>query len=526
MNNTDKFVPIIGKNVIENLTQGMYDDARFVYREYVQNAADQIDIATKQGLYKSGEQPSIIIQIDKEKRKIEVIDDATGIKQSDVLPLLGNIAQSTKNKYEDKGFRGIGRLGGLGYCEKLTFETSFFGENVKSTMVWDAKRLKEIFNDGNIQIGAAELISMIIEYSYSQEKESEHYFKVTMENVNKASEILLDVQKVTEYLSMVAPVPFKNTFTFKNQIYEKAKEKGVPIDEYNVYVNTDKLYKGYKDAILSDNKGSEKDEIKEIVFFEEEYDKQPLFWGWCGITAEMQQIPEVNKERLIRLRKSNIQIGLEDRLNEFHKDPAEGNLYFVGEVYALNKELIPNGRRDFFIDNEECTQFSRKLKEVLKKLHSIYYDFSTKNAAIKDSQNLEKNKEIIKDTTLNEQDKRKVTAEIERLEKKVTKAQTAIPKILNKYKDTDTEIFNVLNDSIKESGFDFTPKQDNNAPAPKAVQPKTQIVQPTPQTVVVNQTISLQEEKILKKVYAILRSNLIKSTAEELIQKIEEEFNK
>ena len=69
MNNTEKFVPIIGKNVIENLTQGMYDDARFVYREYVQNAADQIDIAIKQGLYNTGEQPSIIIQIEKEKLK-------------------------------------------------------------------------------------------------------------------------------------------------------------------------------------------------------------------------------------------------------------------------------------------------------------------------------------------------------------------------------------------------------------------------------------------------------------------------
>ena len=436
---------------------------------------------------------------------------------------MGNIAQSTKNKYEDKGFRGIGRLGGLGYCEKLTFETSFFGENVKSTMVWDAKRLKEIFDDGSIQIGAAELISMIIEYSYSEAKEDEHYFRVTMENVNEASEILLDVQKVTEYLSMVAPVPFENTFTFKNQIYEKAKEKSVPIDEYNVYVNTDKLYKGYKDAILND-KGSEKDEIKEIVFFEEEYDNQPLFWGWCGITVEMQQIPEVNKERLIRLRKSNIQIGLENRLNEFYKDPAEGNLYFVGEVYALNKELIPNGRRDFFIDNEECTQFSRKLKEVFKKLHSIYYDFSTKNAAIKDSQKLEDNKELIKDKTLNEQDKRKVTAEIERLEKKVTKAQTSIPKILNKYKDTNTEIFNVLNDSIKESGFDFTPQQDNTTFV-KATPSKPQVTTPT-KTAVLTQTVSVPEKNILDKVFSILRKNLINSTAEELIKKIEEEFAK
>ena len=41
----------IGKNVLENLTQAMYDDSRIVYREYIQNASDQIDIATSNNSY-------------------------------------------------------------------------------------------------------------------------------------------------------------------------------------------------------------------------------------------------------------------------------------------------------------------------------------------------------------------------------------------------------------------------------------------------------------------------------------------
>ena len=36
---------IIGKNVLESLTRSMYADIRCVYREYIQNAADQIDAA-------------------------------------------------------------------------------------------------------------------------------------------------------------------------------------------------------------------------------------------------------------------------------------------------------------------------------------------------------------------------------------------------------------------------------------------------------------------------------------------------
>ena len=113
---------IIGKDVIESLTIGMYDDSRFIYREYIQNAADQIDKARHQKLIIDGE---IHIDINIEKKTISIEDDATGIEQDKVVEILKNIAQSNKTRGVDKGFRGIGRLGGLGYCDKLIFETSF-----------------------------------------------------------------------------------------------------------------------------------------------------------------------------------------------------------------------------------------------------------------------------------------------------------------------------------------------------------------------------------------------------------------
>ncbi|MBE7442339.1 MAG: hypothetical protein HS119_07800 [Flavobacteriales bacterium] len=56
---------VIGKDVIESLTIGMYDDSRFIYREYIQNAADQIDKARQQGLVEDGE---IHISIEPEKK--------------------------------------------------------------------------------------------------------------------------------------------------------------------------------------------------------------------------------------------------------------------------------------------------------------------------------------------------------------------------------------------------------------------------------------------------------------------------
>lgn len=45
MNDNINTTPQIGKDVIESLTLGMYEDCRFIYREYIQNAADAVDKA-------------------------------------------------------------------------------------------------------------------------------------------------------------------------------------------------------------------------------------------------------------------------------------------------------------------------------------------------------------------------------------------------------------------------------------------------------------------------------------------------
>lgn len=44
--------PIFGKNVLETLSEGMYDNPLFLFREYVQNAADAIDAAEKMVFWK------------------------------------------------------------------------------------------------------------------------------------------------------------------------------------------------------------------------------------------------------------------------------------------------------------------------------------------------------------------------------------------------------------------------------------------------------------------------------------------
>lgn len=120
----------IGKNIIENLTTAMYENSYTIYREYIQNAADSIDKAI---MNKNNAVIDILIEF--AKRRITIYDNAMGISQSKFRNTLSNIADSQKNPSKEKGFRGIGRLAGLAYCDKLVFRTSAKGE--KKNQSWN-----------------------------------------------------------------------------------------------------------------------------------------------------------------------------------------------------------------------------------------------------------------------------------------------------------------------------------------------------------------------------------------------------
>ena len=120
--------PFVGAHVLESITAGMYDNPLMAYREYVQNSSDAIDQAIAEGRLEP-DQGRIDIQIDGEKRCITIEDNGTGVSSQEAFDLLGDLGASPKDGTSERGFRGIGRLGGLGYCECIRFETRRLGMN-------------------------------------------------------------------------------------------------------------------------------------------------------------------------------------------------------------------------------------------------------------------------------------------------------------------------------------------------------------------------------------------------------------
>jgi molecular chaperone HtpG len=380
--------PIFGKNVIETLSEGMYDNPLFLFREYVQNAADAIDAAVRQSILCEGE-GQIEIVVDAEKRLIVFEDNGIGINSTDFKAMLANIGNSIKDRKTDKGFRGIGRLGGLGYCQKVRFETSAMGESVKSFMEWDARNLHELLADQNEKISAGQLIKRITGTWEENCDKGKHYFKVSLVNVNFSSDELLDVEAVRRYLSMVAPVPFNyERFRFVSDIEAFIKNNNLPaLHEYTVNLNGDEVRKGYETPLVLEKKGRAVSILAVECALLKKHG-ETIGWYWYCVSEFDGVLPVSCWQRGFRLRKANIQIGEYDCLSNHPRHGQKlwredrGNNYFLGEVHALDKNLIPNSRRDYFNQDATCRLFEVALCEEFRGLHNLYHDASKLRSAV------------------------------------------------------------------------------------------------------------------------------------------------
>ena len=438
----------IGKNILENLTTGMYADSKVTYREYVQNACDQIDKAVKMGLITSPEEAEVDIFIDDKKRYISISDNATGVEADSFVSQLGDIANSDKKIGENKGFRGIGRLCGLAYCKTLVFTTSYKGENKKSRMEFDAKLMREMLQS-DTKYTIDEILEAIVKTSIDSEEDCDsHYFKVELFDINQENTDLLDDKKVRDYLSFVAPVPYTNKFLLRSSIKAYAKEKNFAIEEYIVKVNGAQLFKEYTTRLYEGGDTSRRvyDNISQLAF-KDFFDEtgQLIAWAWYGLSRFEKAIPKsLNPMYGFRLRQGNIQIGDNTVVSSLFKEP-RGNSYFVGEIFAVSKGLIPNSQRNYFNETKERVQLEDALRDFFyDELHKLYHvanetknDF---NKIIDYNDAVQKLQEMEARGFVDSKEKAKMEAEVEATRQKKDQAVKRLEKAVYKQEDSSDAI--------------------------------------------------------------------------------------
>lgn len=369
---------IVGKHVLESLSLGMYSNPFDIFREYIQNATDSIDKAYKENLLDIGA-GEISISINEKLRSISIRDNGTGISVIDAVKKLSDIGNSDKDYEENRGFRGIGRLGGLGYADVLYFITSAKGEEKRTVIKWDCVRLKQLLAPNNTEkediIG---VIEEVMGFKYEQEDVLSHYFEVRLEGINETFKDLYTADKIDLYLSAVAPVDFDGQrFPFSANIKEHFGQKGYPIPTYNIcHVKRNKpIYKPYSRSLSTgmQKRTHTNDYVKKVEYvYADAEDGQPLYIGWLAITDFSGQI---NDELLqgIRLRKGNILVGDSTTFSRFF--PSEGavaNKMFAGEIHILHPDIIPNAKRDDFEPGQVFQELYNKLSDWADQLNKTY----------------------------------------------------------------------------------------------------------------------------------------------------------
>ena len=121
------FTPFFGSFILDTLTLGMYVESKNAIREYVQNSYDSLCSSIKDNIVLAKD-AKIDIVVDTAKKSVSIRDNGSGIRKGKASETLTNIGASGKDYKTQAGFRGIGRLSGLVFCNKLVFRTKAKGE--------------------------------------------------------------------------------------------------------------------------------------------------------------------------------------------------------------------------------------------------------------------------------------------------------------------------------------------------------------------------------------------------------------
>jgi molecular chaperone HtpG len=369
--------PKIGAYVLETLTTGMYSNALDCLREYLQNAGDSVWKAEADGVLGKNEGRVEVI-LDSNDRSLVIRDNGLGVKGEEVRGRLLNIGMSDKSLQTDAGFRGIGRLAGMAYCQKLHFRTKAQGEDNCSIVSFDCDSLKKGISPAMRQV---EELASLLERNTSIEtrssKAADHFFEVHMEGVLDSVPQFLELQTIESYFQQVAPVPYDSQrFIYAPTILEYVKTQGINLPTLKLVLKAPpsferQIFKSYKTnyRTSSTRAGEYKVEIKDIGFYPDKIDEGSPFWLWYGKSELLGMIDDETAAGL-RFRKSNIALGGADRVAELFglsaKSDKRFNSYFIGEIHVISPKAVPNARRDGFEDGKPWNEIVETLLPFIR----------------------------------------------------------------------------------------------------------------------------------------------------------------
>jgi len=391
----------IGGSVLDTLTSGMYKNPLDTIREYIQNASDSILMAERKGVIRHHE-GCATVQLLKGTQTVIISDNGLGISSDKAKDLLTNIGFSEKDLIKDAGFRGIGRLAGIGYCSKLIFRTSMRDEPKRSVVEIDCVGVKTDIKPG-CKYKVEEVIARNFSHSIEDEKVEDHYFEVVMEGIQKdaGKEYFLDYKRMEAYLKQVAPVEF-DAQLFRNAplLSQWVIDQKITLPIIQLFIDAEgrrwQIFKAYKNNYETKKAkgGNYPISIRGLKFFPDTLTSDSKYWIWYADTPLLGSIDDDNV-RGFRLRHKNILIGDENQASTlFQKDDDKRfNGWYLGEIHILDTRVIPNARRDWFEETSDWQEIKKELSLFLSKRVE-----EVRNASVKRNEPVQKVKRRVENT--------------------------------------------------------------------------------------------------------------------------------
>jgi hypothetical protein len=349
----------IGKDILELLTTSMYVDPLTMYREYIQNAADASD-ADNAGT--TTQTPGMVrIKIDQQQRTVVISDDGLGLSEREFHKRLISIGGSSKRGTSARGFRGVGRLAGLAYCQELIFRTRPSGKDSVYELRWDSRKVRTLMRSADAQLDLAGIIAESIEArTLPSIGYPDHFFEVELRNVVRhRDDRLLNPPVVSQYLGQVSPVAFHPDFTFGKDITRFLAENGVGLNPLSIdIVGEGPVYRPHRNEIAAG--GRTLTMLPPETFTTLDRDGEPSAVTWILHHEYLGALPKSTMINGWRLRSGDIQIGGNDILEELYPE-SRFNGWTVAETHVLSKKIVANGRRDNY---EHSAHFSDLLTRL------------------------------------------------------------------------------------------------------------------------------------------------------------------
>jgi molecular chaperone HtpG len=359
---------IIGKDMLELLSSSMYVDSMAIYREYVQNAVDSIEEARQSKLLPDGDSGTVNISIAADTRTIRIRDNGTGIGRDMFEERLSAFGASPKRGTRARGFRGVGRIAGLGYCQELIFRSRTSGESNVHEMLWDGRNIKAMLRATDDASSLEGLVKSVVNVRDVDAKGwPDHFFEVELRGIVRLKDdSLLNNVAVYDYLSEVAPVPFSPDFEFGEKIVS-ALSAHISLGNFDIRIDSfnEPVYRPHRNELEA--RGGATDRITDVEICE-----IPSVDGQAGAIAWLlhhgYQGAILNPHiRGLRLRTGNIQIGGHDLLEELFAE-RRFNSWAIGEIHTIDKRIIPNSRRDHYEQNGHFNNLTNYISPIARQI--------------------------------------------------------------------------------------------------------------------------------------------------------------